>query len=337
MWCDPSEGPPGNGWLARHPRQDPPSLADDKLPPPYLFPPQLEREFKIVLQLGAASVAAFGLVAILFFWAKWGQALHHSDPVRMGTPLTPGGIGGQQHHWASSFAHGEHINAVRNLPTALFLTCVILTFLYIMYLVQLYLSSKVFHIPKQHLVRGVWGGRGHARPAEFMSRARRLSDEPGAVGTTHRSAPRHTTAHCTARGGPPQQLEQWRAQGHRNGGGAQGPGRYGDWHQAWAGWKPGRTDGYAKLDPSPEPALRPFRNDRWSINSLDKTSVMSDPPSFRSSSPPALGVPPSILHALSTGLASCLGGAAPGARLSEPAAAVHGRGGSVASRESRAE
>ena len=132
---------------------------------------QLEREFSIVLRLGALSVGAFGLVGILYFWAKWGQAIHHSDPARVAASHTHGGgLGASSHHWASSFQHGEHINAVRDLPTAVFLTFAIIGFLYIMYLVQQYLSNRVFYISRKHIVRGTWRGRGHAAPDTMMHR-----------------------------------------------------------------------------------------------------------------------------------------------------------------------
>lgn len=394
-----------------------------------------------MLRLGAISVAAFGLVAVLFFWAKWGQAFHHTDPSRPSSPINAGGIGGRTHIWASSYAHGEHINAVRDMPTALFLTGVIVAFLYIMYLVQLYLSSKVFHIPTKQLVRGVWRGRGHARPAALMSRARRINGEKSPVKCPVNSPPRgharysgwgHSglgAMHSKQQQPEKQQGQQQKDNGetspvgslprgqqrysgwggvhskqqrqerkeeqehnqlkHRqayeqaygqvygggdgggggggeedagggvgvarttgglassvHGGGAAGlqrnsapgayggsapedVGRWGGWGRAISGWLPKRQhDGYAQLDPSPQPPARRWQRDgRWSINSLDETSIVSDALSFRRNSPPPLSAAPSFLQVLRTSLSSCVGPAGPSDRLSEPAAAAQGRRG----------
>ena len=42
--------------------------------------PQVEREFEVVVSLGAVSVTLFVVCAMLFFWAKFGQSVKHFDP-----------------------------------------------------------------------------------------------------------------------------------------------------------------------------------------------------------------------------------------------------------------
>ena len=228
--------------------------ASRSLSRPPLNWPQVEREFEVVVSLGAVSVTSFVVCAILFFWAKFGQSVKHFDPnfasrpplhlssapasrplertrachhtPRPGTvcaceahrrraaPCTTrshaGGLGGYQHHWASSFEHGNKINAVsaiacvnscariarerpsvltpapdrskipdscvqvRDMPTAIFLTLMMLTFLYAMYLVKQYLNRRVFYVPRRKIVRGTWAGIEREAPD-----GRRPVDAPG--------------------------------------------------------------------------------------------------------------------------------------------------------------
>ena len=78
----------------------------------------LVREFSIVIVLGALSVSSFMIAAVVYFWAKFLQHSHRG----LHGPHGGGGLGAAQHTWASSFAHGEAIHAVRDLPTALLLS-----------------------------------------------------------------------------------------------------------------------------------------------------------------------------------------------------------------------
>mmetsp|Transcript_6349 Transcript_6349/g.20882 ORF Transcript_6349/g.20882 Transcript_6349/m.20882 type:complete len:298 (-) Transcript_6349:77-970(-) len=121
----------------------------------------LAREFRVVIVLGTLSVSSFMIAAVVYFWAKFLQHSHRG----LHGPHGGGGLGAAQHTWASSFAHGEAIHAVRDLPTALLLSAMLLGCLYVMRLIHVYLRTRVFPLHPDHVVRGSWPGVDEPVPA----------------------------------------------------------------------------------------------------------------------------------------------------------------------------